>query len=79
MKLRILSAAFEVSLGYQYCPDEQEAENAYKIALTQFSLEETREGFELCKGLGRVQIAAMIVEEIASLKDAQELLKTYNR
>lgn len=78
-KLQTLAAAFDVSIGYQFCPDEHEADNAFKTAFTQFSLEETREGFKICHGMRRSQIANMIIEEIDSLKDAQELLKTYNR
>ena len=75
-KLRILAAAYEAALGYDYCPDED------KVVFNGFGKcteEETRKGGSWCHGLKRTEIAARIIEEIASLKDAQELLKTYNR
>ena len=76
MKLRILAAAYEAALGYDYCPDEY---NVVFNEFGKFTEEETRKGVSWCHGLKRTEIAARIIEEIASLKDAQELLKIYNR
>ena len=76
MKLRILCAAYEAALGYDYCPDE---ENVKHNKFSKFTEEETLKGASWCHGLKRTEIAARIIEEIASLKDAQELLKIYNR
>ena len=75
-KLRILAAAYEAALGYDYCPDE---DNLVFNKFGKFTEEETRKGASWCHGLKRTEIAARIIEEIASLKYAQELLKTYNR
>jgi len=78
MKLRILCAAYEAALGYDYCPDEDECAAYSKEVVTHFTEEEFRQA-GMCHGLKPSQIMDEIIEEIASLKDAQELLKTYNR
>jgi len=77
MKLRILAAAYEAALGY--CPDEDECAEYSKEVVTHFTEEEFRQGGMICHGLKPSQITNEIIEEIASLKDAQELLRTYNR
>ena len=79
MKLRILAAAYEAALGYDYCPDEDEAAMYSREVITKFSEEDFREGAKICQGLSPSRIVDEIIEEIANLKDAQELLKTYNR
>ena len=78
MKLRTLCAAYEAALGYDYCPDEDECAAYSKEVITHFTEEEFRKA-GMCHGATPSQIMDEIIEEIASLKDAQELLKTYNR
>ena len=78
MKLRILAAAYQSALGYDYCPDEDECAAYSKEVITNFTEEEFRQA-GMCHGLKPSQIMDEIIEEITSLKDAQELLKTYNR
>ena len=78
MKLRILCAAYEAALWYGRCPGEDKMVDYQNKIVTNFTEEEFRKGV-MCAGLKPVNIAEEIIEEIASLKDAQELLKTYNR
>lgn len=78
MKLRILCAAYEAALSYDYCQDEDECAAYSKEVVTNFTEEEFRHA-GMFHGATPSQIADEIIEEIASLKDAQELLKTYNR
>ncbi len=78
MKLRILAAAYEAALWYGRCPGEEKMVDYQNKIVTSFTEEEFRQGV-MCTGLKAVNIAEEIIEEIASLKEAQELLKTYNR
>jgi hypothetical protein len=78
MKLRILAAAYEAALWYGRCPGEEKMVDYQNKIVTSFTEEEFRQGV-MCAGLKAVNIAEEIIDEIASLKDAQELLKTYNR
>ncbi len=78
MKLRILAAAYEAALWYGRCPGEEKMVDYQNKIVTSFTEEEFRQGV-MCAGLKAVNIAEEIIEEIASLKEAQELLKTYNR
>lgn len=77
-KLRILCAAYEAALWYGRCPGEEKMIDYQNKIATDFTEEEFRKGI-MCAGLKPVNIAEEIIEEIASLKDAQELLKRYNR
>ena len=77
-KLRILAAAYEAALWYGRCPNEEKLVDYQNKIATSFTEEEFKQGV-MCAGLKPVNIAEEIIEEIASLKDAQELLKTYNR
>ena len=79
MKLRILAAAYEAALGYDYCPDEDECAAYSKEVITHFTEEEFYKAGATYQGQKPSEIMDYIIEEIASLKEAQELLKTYNR
>lgn len=78
-KLRILCAAYQAALGYDYCPDEHECAEYSKEVITSFSEEEFYAAGATYQGQKPSEIMDYIIEEIENLKEAQELLKTYNR
>ncbi len=64
MKLRILAAAYEAALGYDYCPDEDECAEYSKEVVTNFTEEEFRQA-GMWHGLKPSEIMDYIIEEIA--------------
>lgn len=79
MKLRILAAAYEAALSHNYCPDEDDCVAYSKEVATVFTEEEFCKAGAMWYDHKPSEIMDYIIEEIASLKDAQELLKIYNR
>jgi len=66
-KLRILSAAYEASLEYDYCPDPEEAATYPEEFETNFSEQEFRDGAAMCKGSRPSEIINKIIQVVQSL------------